>query len=69
MSEKFTDVGEFLNGLLTVYSYNYIDAEQVLEITRDNGISDGIVQDFVHYLELEGSEEFMTLIKENKDDN
>ena len=65
MSEKFTDVGEFLNGLLTVYSYNYIDAEQVLEITRDNGISDGIVQDFMHYLELEGSEEFMTLIKEN----
>ncbi len=64
MSEKFTDVGEFLNGLLTVYTYNYIDEVQVLEITRDNGISDEIVLGFIHYLELEGFEEFMRLIKE-----
>ena len=65
MSEKFSDVGAFLNGILTVYAYDYIDEEQILEITRDNDISDKLVQDFMRYhLELEDSEEFMRLIKE-----
>lgn len=69
MSERFSDVGAFLNGLLTVYAYDYIDEEQILEITRDNDISDKIVQDFMQYhLELEGAEEFIRLIKENKYD-
>jgi hypothetical protein len=52
---------EFLNGLLTVYSYEYIDEAQVLDITRDNDIPDETVLDFVHYLNVGDFEAFKEL--------